>query len=84
VEERRLRVGDRVRTNAQGHKYYSQNPGDARINIEGVIQDIAGHTVGIRGYRLYENCVELVPAGPSEDEVAAAIESIANTPRRGK
>jgi hypothetical protein len=78
--------GDRVRTSTQGRKYYVQD--DHRKNLTGRIQEVSGHTVRVRYgdgpydvASMYDNCIEHFV---TEDDVATAIESTTQTPRRGQ
>lgn len=79
--------GTKVCTNEQGRRYYDVH--DQRSNITGIVVDQAGSVVTVKygpnrrdTFQMYDNCLE--PVAPSDDEVAKAIESIAQTPRRGQ
>lgn len=77
--------GQCVRTSEQGKTYYF----DGRENVTGTVIEHNGNIVNVRtgpGRQdtclMYDNCLE--PVAPSEEEVAEAIASINQTPRRGQ
>jgi hypothetical protein len=79
--------GDHVRTSTQGRKYYYLQD-DHRKNLTGRILEVNGHVVRVRYGNgpydvasMYDNCIERLV---TEDDVAKAIESITQTPRRGQ
>ena len=79
--------GDHVRTSTQGREYYVREEHDVRKNLTGRIQEVSGHVVRVRYgdgpydvASMYDNCIEHFV---TEDDVAKAIESITQTPRRG-
>lgn len=85
--EHQYQPNDRVHLSERGRNYYSQNPGDERLNLVGYVTYSNAHITyvrpdgGGRPLTVYTNCIEPVP---SDDEVAEVIESIIQTPRRGQ
>lgn len=85
--EQQFTSGQRIRLNDQGTRYYAQIPGDERQNLIGTVTYSNAHVTyvrpdkGGRPLTVYTNCIALVP---SDDDVAEAIESITQTPRRGQ
>lgn len=85
--EEQFAKGQRVRLNERGRTYYKDDVTNTRQNLVGIVTYTNAAITYVRPdgggavVIVYTNCITL---SPSDDEVAEAIESITQTPRRGQ